>query len=194
MYKLLLTFFTSFIFLTALSCSDDSGTNSTAKSGIVVSGNSAKTTFDPIKFVPYSFGEGTTLLFIVGAEQPDSLMMFTLLEQIPLDQPISLNDESIGIITVFGGGNNGAFNDTTLFINGSITFSEIDTNGVIAAKFSDDATLFGTNVIQTKSFSVNIDGRFKAAKDLSVLGKKTVFNKKTKSQIDTYLLKNKNRQ
>lgn len=189
--KKLLLIFIALLYTTAIfSCSDDSGTNSNTPQNIVISGDGSQTVFNAIKFMPFSFSPAANLLFFVGAEEPDSLMMFILYEQIELNKAIPLNDERIGIITLFGNGGKGAFNDTTLYINGSITFTKIDTTGIIAAEFSQDASLFGTNAEQTKSFQVAVVGSFKASKDLTIFGKKLILSKKTQQKLQSYKFKN----
>lgn len=88
------------------------------------------------------------------------------------DSPIQLTDSRLGIINVSHSGNYAAHNDTTSnLIAGSFTFTQLDTAGVVAGYFSDNASLLGIKFPERQIMKVKIAGKFTAQRDPNLADK-----------------------
>ncbi len=127
---------------------------------VTLSAGATSTDLKTFVFTAFSFF-GVDMLIIMGANASDTMAIATLsFGQLATDSPISLSDTLLlGIVGTLGGGQITAVNGTGA--TGTLTFTRLDTAGIVSGEFSDNATLPGIDADESV-VTVSITGGFAA--------------------------------
>ncbi len=127
---------------------------------VTLSAGNTSTDFNAFVFTAFSFF-GIDMLIIMGANSSDTLAFATLsFGRLATDSPIALSDTLLGIAGTLGGGQITAVNGAGA--SGTLTFTRLDTTGVVSGEFSDNATLLGIAADES-TVTVSVSGGFVAA-------------------------------
>ena len=140
---------------------------------VAISGNGAYTEYRNFEFMVFDF-LGPTFLFIAGYSQSDTLLiLFIDTTQIQQDTPIALTDTiRLLIAGTFGSYQyvTANFGSAASYVSGSLTFTVVDTAGMIAGTFASGSSLGAiAAATTTTTFKAAISGSFEAAKGTDII-------------------------